>query len=77
MPSGLHSEPYRRFQSLLIERRKQAGLTQSQVSEKLYKPQSFVAKYEKGERRLDVLEFLEVAEAIGFEPEGFIRELRR
>jgi len=41
-----------------------AGLTQQQVADKLEKPQSFVAKYEKGERRLDVIEFLEIAKVL-------------
>jgi hypothetical protein len=36
-----------------------------------------VAKYERGERRLDVLEFLDVAEAIGFDPGRFIKKLRK
>ncbi len=39
------------------------------------RPQSFVSKYESGERRLDVVELLEVAEAIGFDPRVLIEEL--
>ncbi len=42
----------------MIERRKEAGLTQAALAEMLSKPQSYVAKYEKGERRLDVVEFV-------------------
>ncbi len=41
--------------------------------ERLSKPQSYVAKYEKGERRLDVVEFMEVAEPIGFDAAEFLR----
>jgi transcriptional regulator with XRE-family HTH domain len=44
--------------------RKSAGLTQAEVAGRLQKPQSFVAKYENGERRLDVLEFVAVCRAI-------------
>ena len=54
----------------------EADLTQAHVAARLERPQSFVAKYEGGERRLDVIEFLEVAEAIGFDPTEFIRRLR-
>jgi hypothetical protein len=43
----------------------------------LGKPPSYVAKYEGGDRRLDVLEFLEVSTAIGFDPCAFIRALLR
>ena len=58
-------------------RRKAAGLTQTVVAERLGKPPSYVAKYEGGDRRLDVLEFLDVAAAIGFEPSALIRSLLR
>lgn len=75
MPKAIYSEQYLRFQQLLVEARKAANLTQAQVSGRLSKPQSFVAKYEGGERRLDVIEFLEVARAIGFDQVEFIREL--
>lgn len=42
--------------------RKAAGLTQAQVAARLGKPQSFVAKYETGERRLEAVELPEIAE---------------
>jgi transcriptional regulator with XRE-family HTH domain len=52
---------------LLAEARRAAGLTQAQLARRLSKPQSFVSKYERGERRLDVSEFIEVAEALGLD----------
>ena len=57
-------------------RRVGANLTQTTLSARLNRPQSFVAKYESGERRLDVMEFIEIADAIGFDPAVFIKELR-
>ena len=57
-------------------RRLAANLTQKNLSMRLNRPQSFVAKYEIGERRIDVMEFIEVADAIGFDPAVFITELR-
>ena len=53
----------------------QAGLTQADVAAKLKRPQSFVSKYESGERNLDVIEFLAVCRAVGVQPGGVIAEL--
>lgn len=55
--------------------RKAAGLTQVEVAGRLKQPQSYVSKYESGVRRLDVVEFLAVARAIGFDPGRLIEEL--
>ncbi|MAG98187.1 MAG: transcriptional regulator [Rhodospirillaceae bacterium] len=74
MPKGLHTEPYRRLRAQLVAERKQAGLTQAAVATRLSKPQSYVAKYERGERRLDVVELVELSAAIGFDPMRFVRE---
>ena len=49
-------------------RAKAAGLTQHALARCLKKPQSFVAKYEGGERRLDVVEFITVARALDVDP---------
>lgn len=77
MAKTIHSERDRKFRELLKARRKAAGLTQTVVAQRLGKPPSYVAKYEGGDRRLDVLEFLDVAAAIGFDPGSVIRALRR
>jgi transcriptional regulator with XRE-family HTH domain len=77
MAKTIHSERDRQFRELLKARRKAAGLTQTVVAQRLGKPPSYVAKYEGGDRRLDVLEFMDVAAAIGFDPAGVIRALRR
>jgi transcriptional regulator with XRE-family HTH domain len=73
----IHTERHRKLRELLVARRKAAGLTQTVVAERLGKPPSYVAKYEGGDRRLDVLEFLDVAAAIGFEPCALMRSLLR
>ena len=59
---------YKKFRELLVGVRKAAGLTQAELSQKLSRPQSFVSKYERGERRLDVIEFGEVAKALNVDP---------
>ncbi len=63
------------LRALLVEGRKAAGLTQQDLAARLGRPQSFVSKYERGERRLDVVEFLEVADALGIDPARTIRKL--
>jgi transcriptional regulator with XRE-family HTH domain len=60
-----------------VEARKAAGMTRVELSKKLRRPQSFVSKYEGGERRLDVPEFIEVAEALGADPLAIIQRLQR
>ncbi len=57
---SIHSEPYRLLLALLVQERKRAEITQQDLSYALGRPQSFVSKYERGERRLDVIEFLEI-----------------
>jgi transcriptional regulator with XRE-family HTH domain len=73
----LHTERHRKLRELLVAQRKAAGLTQIVLARRLGKPPSYVAKYELGERRLDVLEFLDIAAAIGFDPGEVIRALPR
>ncbi|MGO8869639.1 MAG: helix-turn-helix domain-containing protein [Alphaproteobacteria bacterium] len=75
MPKSLRSPRQRRLQRLLIKLRKAAGLTQAEVADRLGRPQSFIAKYEGGERRLDVVEFIDVTEALGVEPSEILIEL--
>lgn len=60
---------------MLKAERKRAGLTQQQVANALGVPQSYVAKYEGGERRLDVLEFIAVVRAVGADPAEMLDKL--
>ena len=68
---------YKQLLRQLAAARKNAGITQQEIASKLKKPQSFVSKYERGERRLDVIEFLAITRAIGIEPFAFLRELSK
>jgi transcriptional regulator with XRE-family HTH domain len=76
MQKSIYTQQHQRLCELLIEARKKAGLTQVEVAERLGKPQSFVAKYEGGERRLDVIEFMAVAGVIGVQPATLLDLLR-
>lgn len=77
MSNPMHSERYRVFRSLLVSAREAAGLSQVQVAERLGKPQSFVSKYERGDRRLDFTEFMELAEVLSIDASAFIEEYRQ
>jgi transcriptional regulator with XRE-family HTH domain len=68
MSRSLRSPEHLALCELLISARKSAGLTQAEVAARLKRPQSFVAKYEGGERRLDVIEFIEVVRAMEQDP---------
>ena len=68
MPKSVQTNEYDQFRSLLREARKGAGLSQMELAKKLGEPQSVVSKVERGERRLDVVEFLDFVEAIGADP---------
>src|ERR1700722_10001308 len=65
---SVHSSDQAAFCALMVGARKAAGLTQHALARLLKKPQSFVAKYEGGERRLDVVEFIAIARALGADP---------
>ncbi len=64
LKKSIYSEKQRKLCALLIKSREKADLTQVQVAKKLGRAQSFVAKYEGGERRLDVIELVEIAKII-------------
>lgn len=65
----------KKLQMLLRQVRAEAGLTQTEVAQRLSQPQSFVSKYESGERRLDILELRTVCKAVGVPLLKFIERL--
>ncbi|MGK9232236.1 helix-turn-helix domain-containing protein [Inquilinus limosus] len=75
MPKSLRSPRQQRLRDLLIGLRKSKNLTQAHLAERLGRPQSFVAKYEGGERRLDVIEFIEVVQALDADPSQVLAKL--
>ncbi len=68
-------ERYIDLEKALTTARVRKGLTQQQVADHLARPQSFVSKYESGERRLDVIEFLDVCASIGISPVEILAEI--
>jgi transcriptional regulator with XRE-family HTH domain len=74
---SIHSDLYRDITAALAAARKKAGLTQQEVARRLGRPQSYVAKIENNERRLDVVEFLALARAIGFSYAKFLAKIEK
>jgi len=72
---SLRSADHKHLIALLVAAREKAGLTQQQLADRLGKPQSFVAKYEGGERRIDVIEFVAISQALQFDPARAVREI--
>ena len=60
---------------LLRHARKQVGLTQADLEERLGAYNGYVSKYESGERRLDVIEFMAVTEALGVDPGSVLKAI--
>lgn len=76
MPKSIHSAAIRSLLELLINGREAAGLTQQELAKRVGKKhQSFVSKYESGERRLDVVEFVTICRALGLRPERILRKI--
>jgi transcriptional regulator with XRE-family HTH domain len=72
---SVHHPAYAKLLSCLIAARKDAGLHQSQVAARLGRPQSFVSKFENGERRLDVVEFLFLCQALEADPAAILAKV--
>lgn len=77
MTKSAFSRKQAQFRKILVQARRDAGLTQVALAKRLGRPQSFVSKFERGERRLDVPEFLDVARALGIDPARTIADLER
>ena len=76
LDKSVHSAGQTAFCELMIRARKAAGLTQHELAKRLRRPQSFVAKYEGGERRIDVVEFLTICQAIGVDSAKLLKALK-
>lgn len=75
MTNSISSETYARFREILKLQREKLGFSQTELAVRLDQPQQFVSRYELGERRLDVGEFLEISEHLEIDPVKTIKEL--
>jgi transcriptional regulator with XRE-family HTH domain len=74
MQKSLKSAEYARLIEVLVAVRHEADVRQQALAAKLGRPQSFIAKYEGGERRIDVIEFIAIARALGADPLKLFKE---
>jgi transcriptional regulator with XRE-family HTH domain len=73
----VEAEQYKVVGACLAGARRRANVTQDELGARLGKPQSFVSEYERGHRRLDVIELLVISRALGVDPvELFVRIAR-
>lgn len=77
MARSVYTEAYRTLCNMLVAARHKAGLTQEELAEKLDRPQSFVAKYEQQERRLDIVELLHISKILRADPQQLVREISK
>jgi transcriptional regulator with XRE-family HTH domain len=66
---------YKAAGAILAVAREKAGISQQELAAKLSKPQSFVSAYERGSRRVDVLELLVIAEALDANPADIFKTI--
>jgi transcriptional regulator with XRE-family HTH domain len=77
MPKTVTSPLQKRLAAMLVELRKGAGLRQVDVAKKLGVYQSWVTHLESGQRRIDVIELIELGRAVGFDPADVVRKLNK
>jgi transcriptional regulator with XRE-family HTH domain len=73
----VEAEHYKIVGACLAAARRRANVTQQELAARLGKPQSFVSEYERGQRRVDVVEFLRITQTIGSNPLAIFTEIVR
>jgi transcriptional regulator with XRE-family HTH domain len=68
MPKSQFSDGYKKFITVLIQARKEAGLTQTELGAKIGRKQTHISIIETGVRRVDLIEFTALAKAMGYDP---------
>jgi transcriptional regulator with XRE-family HTH domain len=77
VPKSNFTDEYRIFREMLRQLRVDRGVTQAALSAALDMPQSFVSKYEMGERRLDFVELAHICDELGHPLESFVAAYRK
>jgi transcriptional regulator with XRE-family HTH domain len=72
MAHPIHDRRYQAIASLLAGMRREQGLLQQDMAERLGRTQTFVSKYESGMRRVDLIELLDILRALGIDPHEFM-----
>ena len=71
----LRTRGHRKLIAVLVTARKSVGLSQRDLAARLRRPRVFVGRNEAGERRIDVVEFIAIARAMGFDPRQLFAKL--
>jgi len=74
VPTTIYTREHRRLVGILREIREESGWTQAQLAQRLRRPQSFVSRYENGQRRLDLIELRQVCRALDVSLLELVRE---
>lgn len=77
MPKTIFEGDHRHLVEVLIQARKAAGLTQTDIAERIGRDQTFISLIERGQRRVDVIEFISLAKAIGNDPVELLESVVR
>lgn len=75
MPKTIFGGEHRHLVAVLIEARQASGLTQAELAARVGKDQTFISIIERGQRRVDVLEFVALSAAMGQEPARLFAEV--
>lgn len=70
---SVSSKDYKLFLRVLRAERRRLGVTQSELGRRLHETQTFVSKFERGERRIDVVELRAICRAMGISFAAFVR----
>lgn len=76
MRGEIYSEEHTRLRKALHRERKKAGLKQADLAKRTNRSQAYISKFENGDLRLDVVDFLAFCEVIGCDPHTIIEEVR-
>ncbi|MDH8280875.1 helix-turn-helix transcriptional regulator [Klebsiella pneumoniae] len=74
--TSIYSNDYQLVIKALRDARIACGITQQEVASTFGRPQSFIAKVESGERRLDVVEFVRLCRLLNIEPASILNKLQ-
>ncbi|TPK79442.1 helix-turn-helix transcriptional regulator [Mesorhizobium sp. B2-4-18] len=77
MPKSVHSTRHKMVAAALASQRRAKGMSQAEVAKILGRHQPFVANIESGERRVDLVELLEIAKIIDLDVVALVRDLQR
>jgi transcriptional regulator with XRE-family HTH domain len=73
----VEAKHYKIVGACLAAARRRANVTQQELAAKLGKPQSFVSEYERGQRRVDVIELIVISQALGIDPLSLFTEIAK